>query len=774
MTLKKLSLFSILLFYVCISFSQKSFTLSGYVTDSETGEGLIGATIYSKSTGRGASTNAYGFYSLTLPSDTVTVTINFIGYLSQVIKLTNDNFNKPFDVKISINATQMAEVKIVGFSEQKEILRSTEGSVVSVPMQQIKLIPSVLGESDVIKALQLMPGVTAGGELSSSFFVRGGEADQNLVILDEAVVYNSGHLLGFFSIFNSDVIKDVKLYKGGFPACYGGRLSAVMDVRMKDGNLKEVHGSGSVGILSTKITVEGPIIKEKLSFIISGRRTYVDKVYGMFGAEIPYYFYDLNAKLNWKIGSKDRIYLSTYLGNDILYMPDISLEEDSTQIDTAQVIAMPTFGFNLGNKTVTLRWNHQFNSKLFCNTSIIYNNFKYDLNAEDGYNTLLIRSSLEDYSLKSDFEYNLNSFNQIQFGALVTQHFFSPNMVFAKGEISDYLGSQDVQLLQTTESSAYLLDEFELFKKLKINAGLRYTFVVNEKTIYKGLEPRLFVNWMMNEKNSFKFGYSRMNQYLHRVSSSNFVLPTDMYYPVTKLIKPQKADQIFASFTRNFIDADVLITLEAYQKEMYNLIEFREGTKLFLNNNFENDLLTGTGNSYGFEFLLQKMSGTLSGWFSYSYNVSNRLFEGLNQGLEFPAKNDRRHNLAIVGIIKLADKLDLSTSWIYMTGGRFTSIENNIIMQNSAGTGWEIIPIFEARNATEMSENHRLDVSLTYKPHIGKNKKFKSEWVFGVYNLYNRAAPYRIDIVYDERGFYEYQQPGLFGRIFNVSFNFTF
>lgn len=778
MSLKiRLFLFFILFFSISV-YAQKSFTLNGYVTDAASGEGLIGVPVYSKLTGRGSTTNAYGFYSLTLPTDTGTINVDFIGYEGQIIKYTKNDIENQLNFELIEKSNLISEVQVVGHNEQREILTSTDGSVVKVPMQQIKLIPSVLGESDIIKALQLMPGITTGGEVNANFFVRGGEADQNLVILDEAVVYNSGHLLGFYSVFNSDVIKDVKLYKGGFPACYGGRLSSVMDVRMKEGNINEFHGTGSVGILSTKVTVEGQIVKDKLSFILSGRRTYVDKVYGMLGVEIPYYFYDLNAKVNWKIGKKDHLYFSAYLGNDVLYMPEFeqdSTDMDSAMVDTTQMVIDPKFGFTLGNKTVTLRWNHQVSSKIFCNTSLIYNDFKYDLNAEDGVNLLMLRSSLQDFTVKTDFDYNLNSWNQVQFGGLATQHKFHPNMVFAEGELLEgRIDEQEALNLQTSEFAGYLLDEIELFKKVKINAGIRYTYVLNGETHYDGLEPRLLVNWMIDEKRSFKFGYSKMKQYLHRVSSSNFIMPTDMYYPVTELIKPQQADQYFASYTRNFPKEGIMLTLEFYQKEMENLIEFKEGTKLFLNNDFEKDMLAGTGNSYGAEVFLQKTQGNVTGWISYTYSVSNRYFEGLNEGVAFPSKNDRRHNFSVVAIFKLSEKVDLSTSWIYMTGARITPVMNLMLQPNAAQTGFEAVQIFGTRNGVEMSEIHRLDFSITFKPWIGKNKKFKSEWQIGMYNVYNRATPFRVDIVWDERGFYKYQEPGLFGRIVNVSYNFTF
>ncbi len=760
---------------VCIA--QKTYTLNGYITDSKSGEALIGATVYSPTYKRGTATNAYGFYSVSLPTDTGTVIFSFIGYQPQMVKYKKTDTEKQLNIKLLEESSELTEVVIVGTSQAKEAINTTEGSVVSIKMKDIELLPSVLGESDIIKALQLMPGVTPGGELSTSMFVRGGEGDQNLVILDEAVVYNSGHLIGFFSVFNSDIIKDVKLYKGGFPASYGGRISSVMDVRMKEGNLNEYHANASVGVLSSKLAVEGPILKDKLSFILAGRRTYIDQVSKIFNFPIPFYFYDVNAKINWKITNNDRIFISTYLGNDVLYSPEFetdSLETDSLQTDSTGTMEPPSFGFTMGNKTLTVRWNHLFSSKLFSNTSLIYNNFRYDVEATDGFNNLLIRSSLEDYSAKTDFDYNLNSNNQISFGAMFTQHKFKPNLVYTTGEISEYIEGQNNLNLQTIEAAAYLLDDFTILKKLKINIGLRYGYVINDDITYEGLEPRLFVNWVINEKNSFKTGYSKMYQYLHRVSSSNFILPTDMYYPVTKLIKPQSSDLYFFSYSHNYEKQNVVLTMEAYQKQMYNLIEFREGTKLFLNNNFEEDLLSGNGYSYGFEILLQKTEGDVTGWIGYTFSRTARIFEEINFGEEYLAKNDRLHNFSAVAIFKISEKIDLSTNWIYLSGARFTPIIGQYLMPNAAQTGLEVIPVFAARNSVKMSEIHRLDASIIYKPGKNKNKRFESEWQIGMYNIYNRSAPYTIQIVYDERGYYQYQEPGLFGRVFSLSYSIKF
>jgi len=755
------------------SFGQKSMTISGTISDSQSGEGLIGAMVYCKSQGAGTVTNAYGFFSLNLKIDTGLVIFSFLGY--QPLRMDLKEFHdKPMrEIKLEPSSSEIKEIVIYAEDEAKDQLNSTQGNVIKVPMSKMNMLPNLLGESDIIKALQLMPGVTPGGEGSSSIFVRGGEADQNLVLLDEAVVYNSGHLLGFFSVFNSDILKDVKLYKGGFPSNYGGRVSSVMDVRTKDGNMNKFHGMAGVGLLSSKFTCEGPIWKNRIAFIVSGRRTYIDQVFKLIQQPLPYYFYDLNAKVNFRISDKDRVYLSAYLGNDVL---DFSYADDSISPDTANTSKSYSakFGFDIGNRTTTLRWNHIYSSTLFSNLSVIYNTFSYNIDASDNNNILKINSSIRDYSAKLDYDYYANSKNHISFGVQFTNHLFEPNLVFTEGEINEFLKEQNSPQLYSNEYAIYALDEFDLGKKVKFNAGLRYTYASSQTSGYQGLEPRISMNYLYKENRSLKLSYCTMNQYIHRISSSNFVLPTDMYYPVTDLVKPQKSHQFAMALNRNFKENSYLFTFEAYYKSLSNQIEFKEGTKLFLNNTFEKDLLSGTGESFGAEVLLQKEKGTLTGWLSYTLSWSNRHFANLNGGKTYYSRNDRRHNFSVVGIYKFNEKWSLCVTWIYMTGARFTPIIGQYLMPNAGRTSVEAIPIFAERNSVVMSPVHRLDFNFTFTPENAKKRRLQSEWQFGMYNLYNRAAPYRIDIQYDSRGFYQYIQPGLFGRILSVAYNLKF
>lgn len=746
-------------------------TTSGYITDAETGEALIGVTVFVKQTNSGTITNRYGFYSVSSPSDTTTIQISFIGYKTEFIKPVLKGTDKTCNIALKPETSMIEEIKVSAENKTRDMLESAQGNIVRIPVKQIQQLPGVLGETDVVKALQLMPGISPGGEGVQSIFVRGGEADQNLVILDEAVVYNVGHLLGFFSVFNTDAVKDVKMYKGGFPAAYGGRLSSVLDISMKEGDINRFHCLGSVGLLSSKIAVEGPLIKEKMSFIVSARRTYVDKLFKLLGQPLPYYFYDMNAKLNYKTGNRDRLFISTYLGQDVL---NISSDDGTVSTDTTAdgTPVKPEYGFDMGNQTLTLRWNHLYNSRMFSNFSIIYNRFRYDVNAEDGINSLVIRSSVNDIGFKSDFDLNIGQHHKLEMGMMMTRHLFHPNVVFAKGDIADLVENQQGKSVASVETGWYVLDEMTLSAKTRLNAGMRLSSAITGKNTYSGAEPRIMLVQKIDEQRSLKLGYARMIQYVHRISGSNFVLPTDMYYPVTQTIKPAVADQVSVTFTRQLAAYDLLLSVEGYQKWMKNLIEFKEGTRLFLNNEFEKDLLRGKGNSFGFEVMLQRNEGVLSGWVSYTLSWARRYFDELNEGISYFSRNDRRHNFSAVAMLTINPKWNLSLSWIYMTGARFTPVLGQYMMPNPSNSGIEIIPVYAPLNSVVMSPVHRLDVDFSYTP-AGRHR-YSSEWHFGIYNLYNRAAPYRIEIVYDQRGYYKYVQPGLFGRILSVAYNFKF
>ena len=743
--------------------------ISGQLTENGSGESVPFATIMIKGTNVGVVSNSYGFYSLTIKdkyieNNKVSIQVSYMGFEKKTVVV---DFEKGSTINIKLKASettlQTVEVR-ASATRSKERLRATTMSTTKLQMRNVKNIPAIGGETDILKVIQLLPGVSGGTEGSTSLFVRGGDADQNLVLLDESTVYNVGHLFGFFSVFNSDAISDMTILKGAFPSSYGGRLSSILDIRMKEGHSTEYHGAGGIGLLSSRFMVEGPIIKEKMSFLISGRRTYIDKVFKLVGVDIPYYFYDLNVKMNYKISDKDRLFYSMYYGNDIL---KISEEKGDEEGDFGL-----DFGFSLGNITNTLRWNHIYNSKLFSNTSLIFTKFDYKINGKTGSNNLFINSNIFDVGLKTDFDYFKNNENHIKYGISFIHHTFKPNIIKTSGEIADYLKNHKAKMMNTQELGVYILSDKTFNEYFRINYGVRLsTAKVNQK-FYGGIEPRIALRYLHSDNNSFKISYSRMKQYMHRVSSSTVALPTDLWYPITENVKPQIADQIAAAYNHNFDRFDVSLEVEVYYKWMQNLIEYREGANLILNDNFDAELLQGTGRAYGAEFLLRKEEGRLNGWVAYTIGKTTRYFDELNKGKVFPAKYDRRHNISVVVNYEISKRWLFSAVWVYQSGSRFTGQIGQYFMPNPDLTTIDIIPIYTDRNAVEMSPSHRLDLNLTLKPK--KKRKINGEWSFGCYNLYNRAQPYRINIDFTDNGDYKYTQPGLFGFIPSIAYNFKF
>ncbi len=762
----------LLLFIIISYFGYNQSVVSGYITDESNGENMSYVTVMIKSSNVGVVTNGYGFYSLSvdnkfITNDTVVVVISFMGYVKTEYSLfiTKD---VELNVKLKPSKTELSGVEIKAeVTEEKELLRSTNMSTTVVKAKSIKHIPTIGGEIDLVKVMQLLPGVSGGTEGTTSLFVRGGDADQNLVLLDEATLYNLGHLFGFFSVFNSDAINDFTMIKGAFPANYGGRLSSIMDVRMKEGNSTKFHGSGGIGLLSSRLMLEGPIIKEKMSFLISARRTYIDQVFKLVDFSIPYYFYDLNAKINYKISQKDRLFYSFYLGNDVL-----DYSEGGPQGSIGSDYGM-NFGFNLGNMTHTLRWNHTYNPKLFSNVSLVLTDFDYDIKGNFDGNSLDVSSKIFDLGVKADFEYFRNNENHIKYGMSFTSHTFNPNIVKTSGEITSMLSSNEGVKMLTNEFALYAMNDMDLNRKFKINYGLRFSAAVVTEKVYAGLEPRLAARYLVSKNNSLKLSYSRMKQYLHRVASSTVALPTDLWYPITAKVKPQIADQVALGFNHLFVKNNISFEVELYYKKMQNLIEYREGASLVLNDNYENELLAGKGRAYGAEFLLRKERGKFTGWISYTLSKSTRQFDELNNGKMFPAKYDRRHNVSIVLSYKLSSRWVASAVWVYQSGARFTAQTGQYLMPNATMTSLDVIPIYTERNAVEMSPSHRLDVSLTFK--AKDRRKFKSEWTIGCYNLYNRAQPYSVRLVPNDNSTgYKYEQPGLFGFIPSIAYNFNF
>lgn len=756
----KKNLLSLGIILSCFSqvYSQNQYTISGTVSDSLSQETTIGSLVYIKGTNNGVATNVYGFYSLTVPEGKYELVISYLGYVSQTHQIDLKS-NITLNSKLKSSENTLKEVVVSAESNrEKEQVRSAQMSSIYIPIEKIKNIPTIGGETDIIKVLQLMPGVKRGSEGQNTMFVRGGSGDDNLILLDEAVVYNVSHLGGFFSMFNNDALKEVTMYKGGFPAQYGGRLSSVMDIRTKDGNMQNFHADGGIGLLSSHLTLQGPIIKDKMSFIFSGRRSYIDKVFKLANNGknvLPYHFYDFNGKLNYKLSDKNRLYLSTYYGDDVLGVGgDLG------------------GGTYLGNAIGTLRWNHLFNEKLFSNLSLIYTRFRYEISAGNSF----AKSKITDVNLKYDFSYFKNPKNAIKYGVVYSNRGFRPNFINSTGIVSEFLKSTEGKIITTQELAFYVNHEYDLTNKLKLNYGIRQSLLLTDNgKIYFNPEPRVSGAFTINEKQSVKLSYSRMVQYMQLVSSSSIALPTDVWYPVSNKIKPQKSDQVALGYNYLFDKIKTTVTFETYYKKLYNLVEYREGANLILNENYEKELVVGKGDSYGFEFFTQKMSGRFSGWVGYTISWTTRQFDGLNQGKIYYAKYDRRHDLSIVGSFDFTKRVSTSAVWIFSTGQRFTPVTGTFVMPNSSLTSIDMLPIYADRNTGQLPNAHRLDLSIIIKskPHR-RFFKWTGEWSFGAYNFYNRAQPNRVAVVQNPDGSSKYVAKGIFGTIPFFAYNFKF
>ena len=763
--MKRFLLNLVFLFFIpCSAFAQDMFTISGSISDSANGEMLIGASVFAKNTTKGAAANVYGFYSLTLPQGEYTIAYSYSGYRQKLvtISLTQD---VKMDVKLSSTSIVTQEVVIKADRNQEQV-QSTQTSAISIPVDKIRTIPTIGGETDIIKVVQLMPGIKRGGEGQNAMFVRGGSGDDNLILLDEATVYNVSHLFGFFSVFNNDALKDMTVYKGGFPAQYGGRLSSVMDIRMKDGDQQNYHVVGGIGLLSSHLTVEGPIVKNKSSFLVSGRRSYIDKVFKLaYGGEnvLPYYFYDANLKLNYTLSDNDRIFFSSYVGDDVL---NAKAQSDSSFFDG---------GFKLGNFTTTARWNHTYNPRLFSNVSLIHTRFRYDVEAHVPGNSFLTKSRISDYGVKDDYSFYVNPDNTIRYGFSYTMHIFRPNVVSTSGEISDFLRSREGNRVFTNEFGLYYNQELHIDSNLRINYGMRLTGLGTKDVFYFSPEPRFSATWNFQRTQSFKFSYARMTQYLHLVSSSSIALPTDLWYPVTKNVKPLYSDQVAIAYNLNVEKIQTLVTVEAYYKWMKNLIEYREGAVLVLNDNYESELVEGKGYAYGFEFFAQRTEGKLTGWVGYTISWSVRQFDELNHGKPFFAKFDRRHDISVVGSWEITKRFSVAAVWVFSTGQRFTPVTGNFLMPDASLSHVNVLPNYSDKNAIQLPSAHRLDINFVFKSRLDRKwMKWTGEWQIGAYNLYNRAQPYKIQVADDGNGGFKYQAVGLFGFIPSIAYNFKF
>ena len=749
-------------------YAQQNYTLSGYVSIAESGESLIGATIAAPSLGKGTYTNEYGFYSLTLASDTDSLLIHYryVGY-EKVDRRILLNKDLTLNIELGNDGINLEAVEIVAESYAEQV-NSTEMSVSRITMDEAKRLPALLGEVDIIKTLQLKPGISAGSEGSSGIFVRGGGPDQNLILLDGSIVYNPSHLFGFFSTFNSDAVKDVKLYKGGFPGQYGGRLSSVIDVKMNEGNNKKFAASGGLGLITSRLTVEGPLVKDKASFIVSGRRTYVDVFTRLINRAnednsdfdpIPdYFFYDLNAKTNFELGEKDQIFVSGYLGRD-------QFKFDDNQFN---------FQFFWGNSNLNLRWNHLFSPRLFLSTTASFSDYQYQINNEFNEFSFKLGSQIRDYSIRSDATYIPNNQHSIRFGFQATYHRFIVGRLKAGAKDSTFSFSGG-QTLYGTELGAYFSDDFEVNDRLKMHLGLRWSGFNQTNAFYQGLEPRFSIKYSLGKNVSLKGSYARMNQYLHLVTNSGASLPTDVWYPSTAAVPPQQSDQVALGLSI-LLGKSFLLTNEVYYKWLRNQIDFRDGANLFINNNLAREFVYGNGWSYGNEFYLEKKHGRLTGWLGYTLSWSWREFEAISNGIKFPPRNDKRHDIALVLLYDLNRRLSLSISWEYRSGNAISLPVGRFFLAGSDGGIPSIVPIYPERNSFRMPAYHKLDVGVVWKffPKWGN-----SDLTFSVYNAYNRRNPYFIffETKTNENDVpinYEARQVALFPAIPSITYNFKF
>lgn len=767
-------------------FAQKKITINGYVRDSVSGESIIGATISINNLSRAVASNQYGFYSITLDSGSYDLTVSHVSYLSQPYNIVVDK-NQSLNFLLLPKASAISEVVV--YSKRKDAnVRNAQMGRIDLSIEQIKNVPAFLGEIDILKTLQLLPGVRNAGEGNAGFYVRGGGPDQNLIMLDDAVVYNTGHLFGFFSVFNSDAIKNTSLIKGGMPAQYGGRLSSVLDIVMKDGNNQKFEGEGGIGLIASRLSLQGPIKKDKASFIISARRTYVDvlakpfikKSSAFYGS--GYYFYDLNAKINYRFSNKDRLYLSGYFGRDVFDFNN----------------AKRSFKSNIpwGNSTATLRWNHIFGPKLFSNTTLVYNDYKFKFAAAQDNFEVALSSGIRDGSMKVDFDYYPIPFHKVKFGGLVTYHKFIPNVVSGRQDSIVFTPSNE-DLKYALEKALYIQDDWDINNNLKINYGIRwssfsqigpYTRYVRDadrnkldSTVYKswnniktynGIEPRITLRYTLNDATSLKASVSRNLQFIHLVSNASSTLPTDLWVPSTFRVKPQISWQYAAGVFKNFNNNQYETSIEFYYKRMQNQIEYREGYTPGLNDP-EEEFVFGKGWSYGSEFFINKVQGKLTGWIGYTLSWTWRKFAELNGSEKFPAKYDRRHDLSVVGTYTLNDHWRFGSVFVYGTGNATSLPERFYIVEGVLTQEYSSI------NQYRLPAYHRLDISATYTPKPKPNKRLQSNWVFSVYNLYSRKNPYFI--YYDQTGSpyngtlkVEALQVSLFPILPSVTWNFKF
>jgi hypothetical protein len=760
--------------FVCCMFQHtlvaQKFTISGYITDKKSGERLKGASIISLNGNAGTTSNSFGFYSITLAKDTVQLSFSYSGYSTT---FQNIFLYKDVELNIALESGKALQEVIVSGSKKASIQNRTQMSSIDLPVETIKSLPRFLGEVDILKAIQLLPGVQGGNEGQSGIYVRGGGPDQNLIILDGVPVYNVSHLFGFFSVFNADAVKSVEIIKGGFPARYGGRLSSVLDIQMKEGNKNELHGEGGIGIIASRLTLEGPFKKGKeSSFMVSGRRTYIDILAQPIiknqtdGLQAGYFFYDLNAKTNIKLSNKDHLYVSAYSGSDKFY----GKEKDNSY----------TFnnGIKWGNITAVARWNHLFNKKMFGNLTTHFSKYQFDVNSEEKSRTnaneyfkLRYYSGIQDVSARYDVDILPNPNHFIKVGTGITFHSYKPGAIQSK---EAYTGSTPIdttikfRFITSKETDTYIEDDIKLGNKLKTNVGLHFTTFSVDGQTFTSLQPRVAMRYLITPDLSAKASYAQMNQYIHLLTNSGIGLPTDLWVPVTKKVPPQQSKQVAGGLAYNLKNT-YEVSLEGYYKKMQNVIEYNEGASyLDPTSNWEDKVEAGTGWSYGAELFLQKKKGNTTGLVGYTLSWTNRQFPTLNFGRKFPYRYDRRHDFKAAIVHKVSKRIELSADWVFGTGQAITLPAEQYIDANGV-----TILVYKSRNAYRMAPYHRLDVSATFTK---VKKKYARSWVLSCYNVYNRQNPFYIYLGTKNSPPYDpvFKQVSLFPVLPSLSYQFKF
>ncbi len=744
--MRKALILIMLLGLASMIYAQEKFTINGYVKDAQNGEELIGVTVLVQELRNGVISNPYGFYSITLEPGEYTISYSFIGYRTLTRKVVLDK-DVVLNIELNEETTLLDEVVVTGESPEKNVV-DIQMSVNEIDIRQVKKLPALFGEPDIIKTVQLLPGVISAGEGTSSFFVRGGSADQNLILIDEAPVYDPSHLFGLFSVFNSDIIKDSELYKGGIPSRFGGRLSSILDIRTRDGNNQEFEGDAGIGLLATGIALEGPLKKGSSSYIFSARRSYVDLFARAADNDNLVHFYDVNAKVNWRANNKNRFFLALYAGRD-----NFSFGDD--------------FGFDWGNRTATFRWNHLFNDKLFSNTSLIASNFDYGLESRDPSQGFFWDSSIEEFSFKQDLNYFISPQFELDFGYHVTYRKFAPGNIRPTPE-SIFKG-KDLAKEFALDHAIYVGAQHRISDKLTMTYGARLSIFqsIGEGKVflyedpqdninpvrtdslffdsfesiknYVNIEPRLAMRYILNPTSSVKLSYNRMVQNTHLISSGTVPVPFNTWAPSSYYLKPQKADQFAIGYFRNFDDNNYEFSVEAYYKTFNNVTDFADNAQIFFNEDIATEYRQGEAEAYGLEFLLKKNKGDLSGFVSYTWSKATRTVPGVNLSRTFDANHDRRHNFNAIATYDFNDKWTFGATFTYGTG-KPTTIPSGSYQW---GDGY-IADIITDRNGYRLPAFHRLDLSATLRPRKNQGKKWETSWVFALYNAYSRKNPFAL------------------------------